>query len=207
MKFAQIREFENVLEFPEKVKGKWKQEVFGNDNPIVLEIGCGKGVYTLEQARHNLNQNFIGIDRKGERLWRGAKTALDENLNNVRFLRCFIENIDDFFRKDEVDEIWITFPDPLPKDRWAKRRLTSPNFLSIYKEMVKKGGLIHLKTDDLGLFEYSLEMMQEAGLSIQCQYDDLYSQKILDSRLSIKTDYEKYFLSLGKKIKYISALV
>ncbi len=207
MKFAQLSSFENTLEFPENIQGKWGSDVFGNDQPIVLELACGKGAYTLALAERFADKNFIGVDRKGERIWRGAKTALDDKKANVRFLRIFIEKLGQFFAKGEVDEIWITFPDPFPKDRHAKRRLTAPGFLEIYRKILKPGGLLKLKTDSDLLYEFSLETLNEAkGLEVVAHSPDVYKEDFPDPLVTeIKTDYEVKHLADGRTITYIES--
>lgn len=201
-KFAEITKFENVLEFPEDVKGNWSS-VFRNKNPIILELGCGKGEYTLELARKYPKKNFIGVDIKGERIWRGAKTALEEKLGNVVFLRIGIEVITNYFDKQEVEEIWITFPDPYPKNRQRKKRLMSPVFLKNYKEVLKPKGLIHLKTDELKFFNYTIQVLKSEKYKISKEIRDLYKNEVEDPSLKIQTTYEKMHLEDGRKIYYL----
>lgn len=185
------------------IKGKWNKELFKNDNPIVLELGCGKGEYTVGLANNFVNNNFIGVDIKGARMWRGAKTANEQKLPNVAFLRTRIEFINSFFSEDEVDEIWITFPDPHPGGRNSNKRLTSPWFLNSYRKILKDKGLIHLKTDNTELFEFTKKVLAHNEVETIHSTSDLYSGKS-DDILSIKTHYEKMFLAAGMKINYLS---
>jgi len=192
----------NVLEKPENVKGRWISEYFRNDHPITLELACGKGEYTIELAQRFPNRNFVGVDIKGARLWRGAKRAIALNLHNAAFLRIKIDDITDFFSEGEVDEIWLTFPDPYPKSTRGNSRLTSPKYLELYRRILKRGGVIHLKTDNSILFSYTLDVLQSEG-KVHSAFEDLYSQNVGDGVLSIQTTYEKRFLARGVPIKYL----
>ena len=185
------------------IKGRWNQELFKNENPIVLELGCGKGEYTIGLANRFPNNNFIGIDIKGARMWRGAKTANEQNLSNVAFLRTRIEFINSFFSAGEVDEIWITFPDPHPGGRNSNKRLTSPWFLNSYRLFLKDKGLIHLKTDNTELYTFTKKVISFNNLETIFSTVDLYSEKT-DNILSIRTHYEKIFLDAGLKINCLS---
>jgi tRNA (guanine-N7-)-methyltransferase len=185
------------------VKGKWNQLLFKNNNPIVLELGCGKGEYTVGLANAFNNNNFIGIDIKGARMWRGAKTANEQKLGNVAFLRTRIEFINSFFCENEVDEIWITFPDPHPGGRNSNKRLTSPWFLNLYRQFLKNNGLVHLKTDNTELYEFTRKVAAQNNLETITSTNDLYSEES-NNILSIKTHYEKMFLAKGMKINYLS---
>jgi len=185
------------------IKGKWNRQLFKNDNPIVLELGCGKGEYTVGLANNFHNNNFIGIDIKGARMWRGAKTANDLSLPNVAFLRTRIEFINSFFTENEVDEIWITFPDPHPGGRNSNKRLTSPWFLNSYRRFLRNNGLIHLKTDNTELFEFTKKVLDHNNIVPRFITRDLYSENS-NNILSIKTHYEKLFLAAGMKINYLS---
>jgi len=185
------------------VKGNWQNELFKNENPIVLELGCGKGEYTIGLANRFPDNNFVGIDIKGARLWRGAKTANEQKLPNVAFLRTRIEFINSFFSKNEVDEIWITFPDPHPGGRNSNKRLTSPRFLNSYRLFLKDKGLIHLKTDNSELYNFTKTVVNYNNLETVISTNDLYSDKI-DNILSIRTHYEKIFLDAGLKINFLS---
>jgi len=208
-RFAEMENFSNVIQ-PEfndvygsdhKLKGRWNQLEFGNNNEITLELGCGKGEYTIELARRYPRKNFIGVDIKGARMWRGAVTALAENLNNVRFLRTRIEVINSFFAAGEVSEIWITFPDPQLKKK--RKRLTSPGFLTRYSGFLKNKGLIHLKTDNAVLYRYTLQLAQLNRFDIPLHTCDLYHSGITNEILEIKTFYEKGFLEQGMNINYL----
>ena len=186
------------------LNGEWNTKHFKNSKPIILELACGRGEYCLALAERYPNINFIGVDIKGARIWKGAKLALENQLSNVAFLRTRIECIDKFFDEGEVDELWITFPDPFLRDSKYNRRLTSPNFLALYKKLLKPGGLIHLKTDSPELYEHSLEVIEELQLELIIQDDDIYASAELPQRdLDIKTYYERQHLEKGKKIKYL----
>ena len=185
------------------LKGKWRKEVFGNDHPLVLELGCGKGEYTTGLARRYPAMNFMGLDIKGARMWTGARTARDEGLDNVAFLRTRIDFINSFFARDEVDEIWITFPDPQEKRRRMKKRLPGAQFLNKYREFLIDGGKVHLKTDNRELYLDTLEMVQYNELPVVRNSDNIYGEGWEDETVSIQTYYEKQFLSEGKLINYI----
>lgn len=217
-KFAELLTFPNVYEnldaYPPRLsdingneidlKGKWKEQHFKNNNPITLELACGRGEYTLALARKYPNRNFIGVDIKGARIWKGAGIALEEKLDNVAFLRTRIELIAPFFGEGEVDEIWITFPDPFLRKGKSNRRLTSPNFLTHYRKILKKDGLVQLKTDEPVLSEYTLEILEaDPNCKILYKENDIYSRPLLIEELEFKTFYEKMHLAKGKKIKYI----
>lgn len=186
------------------LKGKWSSLFENPANPLVLELGCGKGEYTVGLARKYPGKNFIGIDIKGARMWKGATEAISEKLVNAAFLRIRIELISSFFGRDEVDEIWITFPDPQIKTRRAKKRLTGPYFLNQYKEFLKPSGIIHLKTDSTELFEYTGRIISHNELELIHSTSDLYSWSSDNEILGIRTHYEKIFLEQGKKITYTS---
>ena len=183
------------------LKGRWAAEFFKNNNPIILELACGKGDYTVGLARLFPQKNFIGIDIKGNRLWRGAKTALEENLSNVGFLRTKIELVTTFFAENEIDEIWITFPDPFPKS--PNRRLTAPHFLDKYRSITKKEAIINFKTDDPDLFESSVEVVTAEQLPIIINEFDIDEAGIRKEELAIQTFYEKQHLAIGRKIKFL----
>ena len=189
------------------LKGRWKSDFFKNNNPVVLELGCGKGEYSVGLAKAFPEKNFIGIDIKGARFWFGAKDAIENGLNNVAFLRTQIELIDCFFAENEVDEIWITFPDPQIKYRRTKHRLTHPDFLSKYKKILKPEGIIHLKTDSEFLHGYTLGYLQGAGHEILSAHHDIYGAPEYEPGTpllrEIKTYYETLFESKGKTITYI----
>lgn len=202
-----MRRFENVLEYTDfeenpAPKGKWRSEIFGNKNPVILELACGKGEYSVNLARRNPNKNYIGIDKKGNRMWVGAVKAQEENLVNVRYLRAFIDHLDQFFGQDEIDEAWIVFPDPYIKKE--RKRLTSPKFLKLYRKVFKKDAVINLKTDSDLLYEYTKEVIEEEGLKILRDIENVYKECPDDPVLSIQTYYEKMHLKEGKTIKFIS---
>lgn len=182
-------------------RGRWN-EFFHNDNPIVLELGCGKGDYTIALSQVEPRRNYVGVDIKGARLWRGAKTATEQQTANVAFLRTRIELIDQFFAPGEVDEIWVTFPDPQPKK--PNKRLTSPRFLDIYKRILKPGSIVHLKTDAQELHEYTREeVVKTAGYPIDYTTTDLYASDYEGEAKLVQTFYERMFLGKGKPITYI----
>lgn len=212
-KFAEIERLDCVLQYPrEKIltqgfpyKGKWKEKIFHNDNPIVLELGCGKGEYTVALARVNPDKNFVGIDIKGARIWSGAKQVAEEGLQNAMFLRTEIENISNFFAPGEVEEIWITFPDPQMQK--TRKRLTSARFLNLYAGFMNTGGIVHLKTDSPFLFEFTSRIVDKNNLEVIEKYSDLYGEGKADPVKSIKTFYESQWLSRGKSIKLLSFLL
>lgn len=184
------------------LKGKWHSDFFGNDNPIVLELGCGKGEYTVGLARRFQDKNYIGIDIKGARMWTGACQAREEKLDNVAFLRTNIELLPHFFSSGEVAEIWITFPDPQMKK--TRKRLTSTRFLELYREVLAPGGIVHLKTDSPFLYTYTRLLVELNRLPAMVDTDDLYHSDYVSEILDIKTFYERQWLERGLTIKYIS---
>ncbi len=186
-----------------RLKGNWQAQYFGNTNPIVLEVGCGKGEYTINLARQFPNKNFIGIDIKGARLWTGAKTAFEASMPNVAFIRTRIEFIKSFFAPNEVSEIWITFPDPQPRPSKALKRLSSSRFLGYYQHFLQPNGMVHLKTDSQGLFEYTRALVDQNQLKVHVCTNNLYGSGIADPILGIKTFYENQFLAMGKPITYL----
>lgn len=186
------------------LKGKWTKEFFKNENPLVLELGCGKGEYTVGLADRYPNKNYIGIDIKGARFWRGAKTAKEENLNNVAFIRTQIELIDHFFDTDEVDEIWITFPDPQIKYKRTKHRLINSEFLQLYKEILNNGGIVNLKTDSEFMHGYTLGLLHGEGHQVLYSNHDIYRNEGSPKEvINIQTFYEKQYLEKNKAITYI----
>jgi len=209
-KFADMETFSNVLQvsFSEiqqqchPMKGNWGQKFFHNENPIVLELGCGKGEYTVGLAELDKSKNYIGIDIKGSRMWQGAKYATVNGLTNVGFLRTHIEMIGQFFDQNEVSEIWLTFPDPQMKK--TRKRLTSTRFVELYRQFLKPGGIIHLKTDSNFQYQYTLEMASRNNFEIISNNDNVYGNGAVDRVLQIKTYYEKQWLGRGLTIKYIS---
>lgn len=185
------------------LRGKWKER-FGNDHPIVLELGCGKGEYTIGLAKRNPNVNYIGVDIKGARFWRGAKTAIEEGLTNVAFIRTQIELVDFIFGPNEVSEIWITFPDPQIKYKRTKHRMTNPVFLERYRNVLKPEGCIHLKTDSEFMHGYTLGLCQGLGLEIAYSNHNVYVNEGSPTEvLEIQTFYEKQYLEKGKAITYL----
>jgi tRNA (guanine-N7-)-methyltransferase len=195
--------FEEVFRADFRLKGRWVDEVFGNRHPLALELGCGKGEYTVALARKYPEKNFIGVDIKGARIWVGATDALQNNLTNVAFLRTRIEFIRSCFAAGEVSEIWITFPDPQPQQSRENRRLTSPRFLQSYREIMQPEGVVHLKTDSQSLFEYTREVIESNHLRVLACTGDLYHSGYTDDILSVQTYYEKIFMDKGFSIKYL----
>ena len=189
--------FEDIFHKDHPLKGHWNRDFFANDRPIILELGCGKGEYTIALADRNPQYNYIGVDIKGARMWRGAKTATERGMDNVGFLRTRIEFIDSFFAEGEVSEIWITFPDPQLKTRRAKKRLTSPLFLEYYARFLREDGWINLKTDSQHLYEYTNEVIRRFGLPCEVSNRDIYGTGYADETLSVKTAYEARFLQMG----------
>lgn len=204
-KYKEINTLTNVYELEEglELKGVWAKQHFGNNNPVVLELACGKGEYSVNLARLFPERNYIGIDYKGNRLWRGARTGIDEGITNVAFLRIQIEKLLEFFGPAEIDEIWITFPDPQPQDSREKKRLTFPGFLNKYKQILKPGGKINLKTDNDGLYLYTVETVKDLGLICHKSTDHLYQSEFADEVLRIQTHYERIYLKHDKNINYI----
>lgn len=218
-KWKELATFERVFEPPMQqaidgqdhaFKGNWSQSVFGNDHPIILELGCGKGEYTIAQARRNPDYNFIGVDIKGQRVWRGAKTINEERIENVAFLRTRIEFIDRYFGPGEVSEIWLTFSDPQPKDEKGTKRITSSVFIeNRYKKILKPGSIIHVKSDSPLLYELSKTSYLEAGYQLNYDSADVYGELIhrvpddLKELLEVKTFYEQMWLEEGRNIHYL----
>jgi len=189
-------------------KGKWSQDHFGNDRPIVLELACGRGEYTVALARNYKNKNFIGVDVKGARIWQGANIALEESLTNAAFLRTRIEQLHLFFGHNEVDEIWITFPDPFLRESKEQKRLTSARFIDAYRKILKSKGICHLKTDDSTLYSFTIEtLLSDPGTTIIYQNEDIYAGELPFAELEYKTYYEKSHLLNGRKIKYVRFLI
>jgi len=207
-RFKIIEERDNVIE-PTKelfktIKGNWRKVYFKNDNPITVELACGRGEYTVGLASLFPERNFIGVDIKGERIWKGSTQAVEQSLENVAFLRTPILVIENFFEQGEIDEVWLTFPDPRPRKRDAKRRLTNSRFLNLYKKLAKPGSFIRLKTDNTGLYEYTLgEIQQRTDIHDFKFTTDLYESDLRPECFDIKTRYEEMFAGKGEKIKYL----
>lgn len=203
LRFNQIKSFPNVLEYPKDMQGAWYRH-FNNQNPIILELACGRGEYTVGLSALHPENNFIGVDVKGNRMYLGAKKCLEEKRTNAAFLRTQIEMIGDYFGKDEVSEMWITFPDPQLRVSRAKKRLTHPRFLRIYKQFLSPNGIIHLKTDSPDLFAFTELVIQLYGLIPVIRNEDVYGNLPVAPELSIKTHYESLDISGSNKIFYLS---
>jgi tRNA (guanine-N7-)-methyltransferase len=201
-RFAAIKTFSNVLEYPANMKGSW-HGFFKNNNPVILELACGRGEYTVGLSQLHPHHNFIGVDVKGNRMFIGAKKCLAENLTNAGFLRTQIEKLTDYFDAGEVDEIWITFPDPQLRISKAKKRLTHPRFLRLYQQILKPGGFIHLKTDSPDLYRFTKTVAELYDLSIVEDSDNVYGEAIVKEELKIKTHYESLDIAQSKKIHYL----
>lgn len=210
-KFAELETFEHVFQVPNSAllggegfqkKGKWNSEFFKNSNPIVLELGCGKGEYTVELAKQFPDKNYIGVDIKGARLWKGAKESYESGMKNVAFIRTNIEMIEYFFAENEVSEIWLTFPDPQMKK--TTKRLTATNFIQNYLKFLQPNGIVHLKTDSTFMYTYTNEMVKKNQLPVIQKMENIYDAINIDKILSIKTYYEQQWLERGLTIKYIS---
>jgi tRNA (guanine-N7-)-methyltransferase len=188
------------------MKGKWRNDYFKNDNPLIIELGCGKGEYTVGLASRYPDKNYIGIDKKGARMWRGAKTTAEKQIPNVAFVRMQIESIAAVFIPGEVDEIWITFPEPHPNSPRTRKRFTSPQFIERYRQILKPAGIIHLKTDSDLVYEYTHAIIKAGGHTLQYSTDDLYantSDEMIQDVIAVQTHYEQIWLSQGKSIKYL----
>jgi tRNA (guanine-N7-)-methyltransferase len=201
-RFAEIETFTNVLQYPTGMQGKWN-EYFGNENPVTLELACGKGEYALGLGNLYPEKNFIGVDLKGNRLWAGAKKATQQQLKNVCFLRTLIDKLPDYFAPGEVEEIWITFPDPQLRTSRAKKRLTHPKFLRIYQQVLKPGGKLHLKTDSPDLYVFTKLVADMYGLHVHTDLDDVYASANLSPELQIKTHYEALDIANSNRVHYI----
>ncbi len=201
-RFGEVKTFSNVLEYPENAKGKWN-EFFKNKNEIVLELACGKGEYAIGLAKLYPHKNFIGVDIKGNRLWVGAKFALENDLKNVAFLRTQIDKLTNYFAQDEVSEIWITFPDPQLRISKAKKRLTYPKFLRLYHQILTPGAKIHLKTDSPDLYEFTKLVIRLYDLPVIADIGDVYKMEKLTEELAIKTHYEKLDIAKSNCIFYV----
>ncbi|HRH58946.1 MAG TPA: tRNA (guanosine(46)-N7)-methyltransferase TrmB [Chitinophagaceae bacterium] len=201
-RFEELKTFSNVLQYPTGMQGRWK-EFFKNENAITLELACGKGEYTVGLARLHAGRNFIGIDIKGNRIWRGAKTALQQGLYNAAFLRIQIDAIADYFSPGEVSEIWITFPDPQLRFSKIKKRLTHPKFLRLYKNILADNGVVHLKTDSPQLYAFTKSVIELYGLQLLADEDDVHNSEMINEELKIKTHYEQLDIAGSNKIHYL----
>jgi tRNA (guanine-N7-)-methyltransferase len=203
VRFAELETFPNVLQFPKDMKGKW-HSFFKNENPITLELACGKGEYAVGLGAMYANRNFIGVDLKGNRIWVGAKKALQQQLINVAFLRTQIDQIAEYFEKGEVKEIWITFPDPQLRFSKAKKRLTHPKFLRLYQQFLDSSGYIHLKTDSPDLYRFTKLVIDLYGCTTHADVDDVFRQEKVADELKIKTHYESLDIAGSNRIHYLS---
>jgi tRNA (guanine-N7-)-methyltransferase len=202
LRFNQLRALPNVFEYPKDMAGNW-HTVFGNTHPLLLELACGRGEYTIGLADQFPDQNVMGLDVKGNRMYLGARYAAEKPLPNVRFLRTQIEMITDYFLPGEVAELWITFPDPQLRTSRAKKRLTHPRFLRLYQQILQPGGLIHLKTDSPVLYDFTLHVIKRHQLILHSCSHDVYAQPTIDPRLRIQTHYEKLDIAQSNRIHYI----
>jgi len=203
VRFAEIKTFDNVLQYPENMPGNWNLH-FKNNHLITLELACGKGEYAIGLAELNPKKNFIGVDLKGNRLWVGAKKALKEGVQNVAFLRIQIDGITSYFNKDEVEEIWITFPDPQLRISKSKKRLTHPKFLRMYQQILRPLGKIHLKTDSPELYDFTKKVIDQYGCLLIEESDNIYQHSQIKQELTIKTHYELLDIAQSKRIHYLS---
>ncbi|GAA5521582.1 tRNA (guanosine(46)-N7)-methyltransferase TrmB [Aliifodinibius salicampi] len=213
-RFSDIERFKNVFEYTdyqdsssEKPKGRWKQEVFKNEKPITLELACGKGEYTLFLSKQFPEINVVGVDIKGARIWKGARQALQEQRSNVHFLRIYIDHLDEYFGTDEVDDIWITFPDPYLKGSDRNKRLTSPKFLKIYQQFLRPGGSVRLKTDNNQLFSYTCRVLERNNCEVIKSVENIYQECPDDELLTHKTYFERKHLMKGRAISYLQFLL
>jgi tRNA (guanine-N7-)-methyltransferase len=203
IRFEELKTFPNVLQNPGNIKGKW-HSFFNNKNPVILELACGKGEYAVGLGRLYKNNNFIGVDIKGNRIWKGAKTALAEDLKNVAFLRTQIDHLTDYFADNEVTGIWITFPDPQLRLSKIKKRLTHPKFLRLYKNILQRDGIVHLKTDSPALYNFTKAVIDLYQLKIIEDKDDLYKEDNLNEALKLKTYYESLDIAQSNKVHYLA---
>jgi len=202
IRFAELNTFSNVLQYPEDIKGKWN-EFFKNDDPITLELACGKGEYAVGLGQLYPNRNFIGIDQKGNRIWVGAKKALQQQLSNIAFLRIQIEQVNDYFATNEISEIWITFPDPQLRTGKAKKRLTHPKFLRLYKQILTPHGFVHLKTDSPALYQFTKIVIEKYNCVLLEDIEDVYKNESISDELKIKTYYESLDIAGSNRIHYL----
>ncbi len=202
IRFAELESFPNVLQFPKDIKGQWKK-FFKNENPITLELACGKGEYAVGLGQLYPDRNFIGIDLKGNRIWIGAKNAIQNNLSNVAFLRTQMDMITDYFSRDEVTEIWITFPDPQLRFSKLKKRLAHPKFLRLYQQFLKPGGYIHLKTDSPALYRFTKTVIELYDCPLHKDLDNVYQNEPVPDELKIKTHYESLDIAESNTVHYL----
>jgi tRNA (guanine-N7-)-methyltransferase len=202
IRFAELETFSNVLQYPEEMAGKWNL-FFRNNHAIVLELACGKGEYALGLAQIHPERNYIGVDLKGNRLWVGAKKALHNGLQNVAFLRIQIDRINEYFGRDEVNEIWITFPDPQLRISKSKKRLTHPKFLRMYQRLLKQGGKIHLKTDSPDLYWFTRKVINLYNCTVHEDSENVYAQDYIKPELQIKTYYESLDIAQSSRVHYL----
>ncbi|MEP7373776.1 MAG: tRNA (guanosine(46)-N7)-methyltransferase TrmB [Chitinophagaceae bacterium] len=202
IRFEELKTFPNVLQYPDGMSGNWKM-FFKNNNPIILELACGKGEYAVGLARLYPERNFIGIDLKGNRIWVGAKKALEQNLTNAAFLRTQIDQVSDYFYPGETEAIWITFPDPQPRRSKAKKRLTHPKFLRLYQQFLIPGGLIHLKTDSPDLYKFTKMVIELYNCTLHKDHDNVYKETGITEDLRIKTHYESLDIAGSNRIHYL----
>ncbi len=202
-RFAEILEFPNVLTYPENMQGKWK-EFFKNENPVTLELACGKGEYAVGMGRMYRQRNFIGIDLKGNRIWVGARAAQEEGLSNVAFIRSHIDKVDNYFAENEVAKIWITFPDPQLRNSKMKKRLTHPRYLRLYQKFLQPNGVIHLKTDSPNLYHFTKMVTELYDLTCIEDNDNVYAGAHTHPDLNIKTHYEKMDIAGKNKVHYLA---
>lgn len=201
-RFAELKTMSNVLQYPQNIAGTWNS-FFKNENPIILELACGKGEYALGLSELHPRKNFIGVDIKGNRIWVGAKKALQNNFSNVAFLRIQIDKINEYFSSNEVNAIWITFPDPQLRTGKAKKRLTHPKFLRLYKSILIRNGCVHLKTDSPDLYQFTKIVIQQYGCNLLEDISDVYQTETINEELKIKTHYEKLDIAGSNRIHYL----
>ncbi|MFY0600568.1 MAG: tRNA (guanosine(46)-N7)-methyltransferase TrmB [Cyclobacteriaceae bacterium] len=207
-RFAENQSRENIIQpgkpIFDEIKGNWRSKVFRNENPVAIELACGDGEYSVGLAGEDPNTNYIGVDIKGDRLYKGSTMALENNLSNVAFLRAQIHNLDRYFAEDEVNEIWLTFPDPRPKDRDQKRRLTHPRFMNLYRQIAVSNSWFKFKTDNTPLFDYTLGLLKSAPYVSKLEYThNLYQSELNKEHKGIQTKYEKIWSAKGEQIKYL----
>jgi tRNA (guanine-N7-)-methyltransferase len=202
LRFSQIKTFPHVWEYPKDIAGTWKDK-FNNNNPLILELACGRGEYTVALSEMFPNQNFLGVDVKGNRIYVGAKKIFNSGNKNAGFIRSQIEMLSDYFTPEEVSEIWITFPDPQLRTSKSRKRLTHPRFLRIFQQVLKKDGVVHLKTDSPDLYQFTLQVIHMFQLTLLESNDNVYSSENIDERLKIKTHYEGLDIAKSQRVFYL----